>query len=101
MCHRSHEGVSQVTLHAHAWWGQEDRSGGFQQDLQIQPAACRPPCSSASPGSPPGANRLSFRCTFSVSAEVFSVQMLSLADPIRPGWPGVWLSPVSPDIFSG
>lgn len=54
-----------------------------------------------SPEGPPGANCVLFcrRCSF--PTKVLSVQMLSSANPIRQGWPGVWHSPVSPDIFSG
>nr|CAI9691725.1 unnamed protein product [Rangifer tarandus platyrhynchus] len=37
----------------------------------------------------------------SFSPKVLSVQMLSSVKPVRRGRPGVWLSPVSPDIFSG
>lgn len=54
-----------------------------------------------SPESPPGSNHVLFCCRCSFPTKVLSVQMLSSANPSRQGWPGVWRSPVSPDIFGG
>lgn len=91
MCVRTHRvGVGRWTRKESFRW--DHRCSQLRAGLQ-QPAL--------SPGGPPGANCVLFCCGCSFSPKVLSVQMLSSANPIKWRRPGVWLSPVSPDIFSG